>query len=381
MKPKNNRIYCHACGRAKMLFETEAKADNFIKFNTEDFMKERRHAPVRSYYCAICQGWHVTSHELDDYSEVFDRKDQELLEQVDKLNAKIPVTYQSLTLQEKQEIERETKEKEREEWLNTPEGIRAIAIQKHVSQYASRIPLAFGMGYVDEIENLLSDYEAILYQDYSELGSPFASLDFSKIKEKLRKYKDWYQVMKTIFAAPEEERDQLLEPYRGEALYKTLKMAVDNQSTKAEVEALLDTLQTRLESDEELTDEVELVEQCESIFRKIRGAGRKEFIKPLSARLTPMKAQIYKQAHKNLHKSLPEYSPMSEEEYKQAIIALISDCERARQALKQQDYAGCEDILDIATMAYEKLPKKNKDTQVIKKVIGKLNIALEILRD
>jgi len=62
MKPTKNRIYCNDCGRAKMLFETEKKANNFIKFNSQDIENENGYSPVRSYYCISCGGYHVTHH-------------------------------------------------------------------------------------------------------------------------------------------------------------------------------------------------------------------------------------------------------------------------------------------------------------------------------
>jgi len=46
-----------------MLFETEKKALNFIKFNADEIMQDNGHAPVRAYYCEMCGGWHVTSRE------------------------------------------------------------------------------------------------------------------------------------------------------------------------------------------------------------------------------------------------------------------------------------------------------------------------------
>lgn len=61
MKPTKNKYYCKDCGRTKMLFETEKKADNFIAFNQEKISKESEHTPQRSYFCIFCGGWHITS--------------------------------------------------------------------------------------------------------------------------------------------------------------------------------------------------------------------------------------------------------------------------------------------------------------------------------
>jgi len=61
MKPKRNNVYCKDCGRFKMTFETEKKANNFIKFNSKEIEDESGISPNRNYYCLYCGGWHVTS--------------------------------------------------------------------------------------------------------------------------------------------------------------------------------------------------------------------------------------------------------------------------------------------------------------------------------
>ena len=78
MKPTKNKYYCTDCGRTKMLFETEKKADNFIAFNQEKISKESEYAPQRSYFCLFCGGWHITS-----IKEEFGKsKNEKLLEQL-----------------------------------------------------------------------------------------------------------------------------------------------------------------------------------------------------------------------------------------------------------------------------------------------------------
>jgi hypothetical protein len=61
MKPTKNRVFCYDCGRQKMVFETERKANTFIKFNSDEIEIETGHAPTRGYFCIACNGWHVTS--------------------------------------------------------------------------------------------------------------------------------------------------------------------------------------------------------------------------------------------------------------------------------------------------------------------------------
>lgn len=66
MKPIKNRIYCKEIGRLKILFITQKKADNFIRFNSEEIQKDTGYSPKRSYFCQVCGGWHVTHREYFD---------------------------------------------------------------------------------------------------------------------------------------------------------------------------------------------------------------------------------------------------------------------------------------------------------------------------
>ena len=61
MKPKN-RTLCPDCGKPKILFESESKANNFIKFNASEIPHGDK---LRSYYCPACCGWHVSSHQYN----------------------------------------------------------------------------------------------------------------------------------------------------------------------------------------------------------------------------------------------------------------------------------------------------------------------------
>lgn len=63
MKPNDrNRILCPDCGKSKILFGSERKATNFIKYNGKDILKENQTIDdLRVYYCPSCGGWHITS--------------------------------------------------------------------------------------------------------------------------------------------------------------------------------------------------------------------------------------------------------------------------------------------------------------------------------
>ncbi len=79
MKPTKNRYFCMACSRPKMLFASKSKADNFMRFNSEAIYEETGIAPVRSYYCPMCLGWHVTHIASECVGEKFDVRDSRKL--------------------------------------------------------------------------------------------------------------------------------------------------------------------------------------------------------------------------------------------------------------------------------------------------------------
>lgn len=85
MKPKKIHKFCVACRRPKMLFETEAEAQAFIRFNSGDILKVSRKAPVRSYYCQLCGGYHVTSNPSKDDAIHMDERDNKMVEAIDVL--------------------------------------------------------------------------------------------------------------------------------------------------------------------------------------------------------------------------------------------------------------------------------------------------------
>ena len=61
MKPTKNQFFCSDCSKIKMRFETEDKANRFLKFNANEIEEETGLRPERSYHCIACDSWHITS--------------------------------------------------------------------------------------------------------------------------------------------------------------------------------------------------------------------------------------------------------------------------------------------------------------------------------
>ena len=102
MKPKR-AMYCLESRKRKILFDTEKKANTFMKFNAEDIEKQSGYRPIRSYFCISCGGYHVTSKilepglrsrseiamEADEERRRFNREGRARMKEIKKLNKTI----------------------------------------------------------------------------------------------------------------------------------------------------------------------------------------------------------------------------------------------------------------------------------------------------
>lgn len=83
-----------------MLFESEDKANNFIRFNSSEIMELNGKAPNRSYYCRFCGGWHITSVRSEQKGLEIDQLDEERFEKL--TNNKAKITNSELKLKAKE---------------------------------------------------------------------------------------------------------------------------------------------------------------------------------------------------------------------------------------------------------------------------------------
>lgn len=72
-----------------MFFETQAKAENFLKYNREKILEENGVAPTRSYYCIMCAGYHLTSKASEEFGAIMNHKDEVRLKQWQELKGRM----------------------------------------------------------------------------------------------------------------------------------------------------------------------------------------------------------------------------------------------------------------------------------------------------
>lgn len=115
MKPTKNRYFCPQSGRVKMKFDTEKKAENFIKFNEKEI--DTGGLKLRVYYCAACGGYHLTKSKLSRFYIEKDRKqgsqssDIQAQDIYDSLKKKYKNKKEAIKDVESRDVDKEVKEK------------------------------------------------------------------------------------------------------------------------------------------------------------------------------------------------------------------------------------------------------------------------------
>lgn len=140
VKPKN-RVMCPDCGKSKMLFETEKKAENFIKWNGDSL--DETHNVLRAYYCPACCGWHIShKHYRESYDTHTDnmiqayRERKKSLTRIDRIVRDKEFAARALL------IDRQAQEIFNELPLHVKRSTTKGTVKRHVSQYLKQHGIA-----------------------------------------------------------------------------------------------------------------------------------------------------------------------------------------------------------------------------------------------
>lgn len=132
-RPKN-RVMCPDCGKQKMLFETEKKAENFIKWNGDKL--DTTHNMLRAYYCPACCGWHI-SHKC--YRESYDTHTDNMIQAYREQKKSLTKIDKIVRSKEYEEHIKLVEKKAQEIWNDLPEKIQKSyykgTVKKYITQY------------------------------------------------------------------------------------------------------------------------------------------------------------------------------------------------------------------------------------------------------
>lgn len=343
MKPTKNSVFCYGCRRTKMLFETQSKADNFIRFNKEEILEENGKAPVRSYYCTFCNGYHVTSNPSVVAGE--------------RLNTEDELRLNSVIQKYKDNKYRKTvnkQEKHQANYLKTP-------IQNKIQKAYSKLVLGKIHLCKAILDECLIDLELATKECPDNFIYLFESLNneimvrFALISD-IEYYSNLSKEEQTAFISRLNDNDKNI---AGKALH--------NYIIIKEIEKILEDnedLISKLQMDDAKQGLLRITELCGTIITNKR--------KPLDETSFLTVYPEYSTLLKNQYLKLKAHNrkPL---EYKQTLLTLIQRIDSIKIAFKNEEYDQCLNMIDVSYSILDELRYEDENTRLIRSELDKLS--------
>ncbi len=339
MRPTKNRVYCYGCQRSKMLFETKAKADNFITYNSEGMLEENGKAPVRSYYCELCGGYHVTSNPSADAGEILNHRDQIMMARFDNYK-KGKEDYMEIHL----EVIAKTDLAKRQMFFGNFQPIDQLFEEFEIDHdLLMRIPLKTRAKYMQ-----LHQRVDILHDVASQM------------KELLKLSKDEIQ-QKIVFDNPSKRESTLASIVKGYLLIQDYNVGFSNIEQLVVDEKWEDARFKLISLRTYLSDQ-----KATSMLKDIVGRFQQE--------LNKMEKTIADK-NKDLKGKTPDSEVIADEnietaqsqaDYNANIMSVIERIEKVRHAFEQDDYDTFENELEIAEFLMDDFSFEDDNTKLLR---------------
>ena len=342
MRPTKNRVYCYGCQRSKMLFESKAKADNFIAYNSEGIMEENGKAPVRSYYCELCGGYHVTSNPSVEAGEKLNQRDQIMLARFDNYK-KGKEDYMEIHL----EVIAKTDLAKRQMFFGNFQAIDQLYEEFEIDHdILMRIPLKTRAKYMQ-----LHQRVDILHDVASQM------------KELLELSKD-EMLERIVFENPSKRENTLASIVKGYLLIQDYNEGIGNIEQLVEEEKWTDarseliSLRTYLSEQKATSMLKDIVGRFQGELNKMEKAiaDKKKNLKGI----TPDSEAVAEEDMK---------TPQREADYKASILSVIERIEKVKQAFEQNDLDTCENELEIAEFLMDDFSFEDDNTKLLRSQI------------
>lgn len=317
-----------------MLFESQSKADNFIKFNSAEILEDNKKAPIRSYYCVMCNGWHVTSNPSADFGESMDSKDQSMLEQI-IINSRIGKKVKVSNIEE------------------------ASFIQGKLSQAVANAESYLRMFDFDKVEELLDVCE-IYYED---LEAYDASHTFGRklygMSLKLRRIADLCETL----IADEDGMAQFLSMEKPSEEEKKVMEILENWPNISKFKQVIENKELLINSDDDqmVSDILEmcdnLIVSCTNFTKNIRKKFRAQLEKIPIQRKKRMAKKRAEMLLLNPRMVEPGKAPEKpSDDYKAELISLIEKLEQIKSLFEKGDISACEEIIELCDLLIVDMP-------------------------
>ena len=311
-----------------MLFESQAKADNFILYNKEEIEEENGKASVRSYYCRLCGGWHVTSSQSETTKARAEKRDEKMAAEADRL-AKIQEDVDSFI----------------DELNNGCEQAKAAILQ-------GRLKVAeLSMKQCLDILNSLRISEGNIQVNWSK----WASL-ISVLQKKIARYKEFISL-------PKKERESLLAKEDKTKAEEEICMAYLAYQTLFKIETLLEEVEKDIMKDDKDAVKEKLIECRTLVLYDINCPYKNSLIRDYKNRIK----EKCNRAQVSLNdEAKPRYLIDGKYmKYENAILYLVKKFEDLRAIYDSCDYYVCMWQLTIIEKGLKELPD-DPDTNVLR---------------
>jgi len=324
-----------------MLFPSKKKADNFMEYNNEEILEETGKAPVRSYFCELCGGYHVTSNPSEEEGERMD-----------------------LAIQSKIYRYREASK-------NVDEIKR---IRHLISDRIAKAREYLNFGLVGEAEDLLDiceiDLDDLKKLDPSGVRVMRSSSKIFKLRTKIEKIKEYVNY----------DESQILKLLKDDSCKKSkaAKSNFSNILAVKRISKLLALVDGHLEGKDYKMVE-SLLTQCRELINEFSGEGKitikEKFERIVSDLENQIKTSKLRPKYKHSNSSSLEdiyRQAYTDPQYRDAVLFVIERIELAVKAYEQQDIDSCETHIEIANFLIDELKVIDDNTIMLKNQIAKL---------
>ena len=326
-----------------MLFESKAKADNFIAYNSEGILEENGKAPVRSYYCELCRGYHVTSNPSTVAGESLDQRDQKMVELIENYT-KGSEDFKQIHEKISDEIDRA----KRQMYLGNFEDIEQLYEEFQIDQdFLLKLPLKTRGKYVQ-----LHQRVEIL-KEVAKQMKELLLLSKEEITDKL------------VFEDPSKKEKELRTIMRGYLVIQNCNKGIESIHQLMEEEKWIEAqdMITSLRAEMPEMKGAAIVKECLVSYQQ-------ELIKLEKAIADKKKvAKKKKEPAPNAVKPKSEKMPQRGEEYKADILSVIERIEKVKQAFEQNDLDTCENELEIAEFLMDDFTIEDDNTKLLRSQI------------
>lgn len=342
MKKPKNKVFCYGCNKEKILFATQEKADNFIRFNSGEFLEKGKKAAMSSYYCRFCLGYHVTSNTNKASRKYFANRDRKEISKMRKA-----VNEQNAYLQNKDEN------------IDYHQLLDKI-VQSKIHLFETYLILG------------LFDQAQAVYQECLEEIKPH-NWPY-ELKNKLRKkhesiaYKgNLLQLSMRLCGSTDEELELRLADMDTKS-QELMRKIIHNHNLVLILAKDLDCIQEALLKNETVGIQ-EKLDECGSIINEVlQTKGLKKPLAEYRQRFAALKERFTRINSVHFESlKLEKYSHISEKKYRQNLLAFIDRIETLTEAYEEGKYMWCRNYINSSLVMLDEFEVKDENTELIRK--------------